>query len=97
MAISTKDVEYLAHLARMELSSEELKRFTVELAEILEYVEKLKSAATQGVPPTSHVLALANVFREDEVRPSLSPEEALANAPSAEGAFFKVPRIIDVA
>lgn len=95
MAISLKDVEYLALLARVELTAEELKKFTRELDEILAYVEKLKEAKTQGVPPTSHVEALANVFREDEVQPSLKPEQALANAPSREGNFFKVPRIIE--
>lgn len=95
MAISIKDVEYLAHLARLQLTTEELKRFTGQLDEILSYVDKLKRAPTEGVPPTSHVLPLANVFREDRVEPSLSAGEALANAPDREGPFFKVPRIID--
>lgn len=94
MAISVKDVEVLAHLARLQLSPEELKAFTGQLDEILAYVEKLKSVPTEGVPPTSHVLSLSNVFREDAVRPHLSAEEALANAPSREGPFFKVPKIL---
>lgn len=97
MAISVKDVETLAHLARIELSPDELKRFAGQLDEILNYVEKLKAAKTEGVAPTSHVLPLANVFREDEAAPSLSSETALANAPAREGPFFKVPRIIDPA
>ena len=96
MAISVKDVEYLAHLARVELTPEELESFTGQLDEILTYVEKLKSVPTEGVPPTSHVLSLSNVFREDAVGASLSADEALANAPSREGPFFKVPKIIDV-
>ena len=95
MAISVKDVEYLSHLARIQLSPEELKRFTAQLDEILAHVQKLKTARTEGVPPTSHVLELTNVFREDRVQPSLAPEAVLANAPSREGPFFKVPRIID--
>ncbi len=95
MAISIKDVEYLAHLARLQLTAEELSRFSSQLDEILSYVEKLKAAKTQGVAPTSHVLKLTNVFREDQVKPSLSTEAALTNAPDREGPFFKVPRIID--
>lgn len=95
MAISPKDVEYLAHLARVQLSDEEIRRFAGQLDEILGYVEKLKRVNTEGVPPTSHVLSLSNVFREDRARPSLSPDEALANAPDKEGPFFRVPKIIE--
>lgn len=95
MAITVKDVEALARLARIQLSAEELERFAPQLDEILAYVEQLKKVATEGVAPTSHVLPLFNVFREDRVKPGLSTEEALANAPSREGPFFKVPRILD--
>ncbi|MBI3318275.1 MAG: Asp-tRNA(Asn)/Glu-tRNA(Gln) amidotransferase subunit GatC [Candidatus Omnitrophica bacterium] len=95
MSISVKEVEYLSHLSRVALTPEELKRFVGELNEILAYVEKLKSAPTEGVPPTSHVLELSNVFREDQVQPSLPAEEALANAPDREGPFFRVPKILD--
>lgn len=96
MAISVKDVEYLAHLARIGLSPEEMGRFAGQLDEILAYVEKLKSVPVEGIPPTSHVLELSNVFREDETRPSLSNDAALADAPGREGPFFRVPRIIDL-
>ena len=95
MPISAKDVEYLAHLARIQLSTDETHRFAGQLDEILGHVEKLKRVSTEGVPPTSHVLPLTNVFREDRPRPSLSPEEALANAPDKEGPFFRVPKIIE--
>lgn len=95
MGISAKDVEYLAHLARIQLTPEEAQRFTGQLDEILAYVEKLKSVPVEGIPPTSHVLELSNVFREDRTAPSLSSEAALANAPDREGPFFRVPRIID--
>ena len=97
MAISVKDVEYLASLARMELSADEKTRFAGQLEQILHHVEKLKSAKTEGVEPTSHVLPLSNVYREDQCKPSLSNEQALANAPDKEGPYFKVPRIIDPA
>jgi len=95
MAISLKDVEYLSHLARLQLTPEELQRFAPQLEEILTYVEKLKAAPTQGIPPTTHVLNLSNVFREDQPIPSLSTDAALANAPSREGPFFKVPKVIE--
>ena len=97
MAISVKDVETLAHLARIQLTAQEMERFAGQLDQILAYVQKLKAAGTQGVAPMSHVLELANVFREDQVQPSLSVDEALSNAPEREGSFFKVPRIIDPA
>lgn len=97
MEISVKEVEYLSHLARLELTSEELSRLVGELNKILAHVEKLKEVDVEGIPPTSHVLKLANVFREDEVLSSLPTEKVLANAPSKEGPFFKVPRIIDAA
>ena len=95
MAISPKDVEALSRLARIQLTDEELTRFSGQLEEILSHVEKLKSANTEGVPPTGHVLPLSNVFREDKLQPSLPVDQALANAPEREGPFFKVPKIID--
>ena len=95
MAISPKDVEYLAHLARVQLSPEEIQRFAGQLDEILAYVEKLKSAKTEGIPPTSHVLSLKNVYRDDRVEPSLPSEKALGNAPDREGPFFRVPPVIE--
>ncbi len=95
MAISVKDVQYLALLARLQLSDDELKRFAPQLEEILEHVQKLKTAQTDRVPPTSHVLEINNVFREDQAKPSLPTDDALKNAPDREGPFFKVPRIID--
>lgn len=97
MAISLKDVEYLSRLARLQLTPEELKRFAPQLEEILAYVEKLKAASTEGVPPTTHVLNLSNVFREDQVQASLPTDAALGNAPSREGPFFKVPKVIETA
>ncbi len=91
------NVETLASLARIELSSDEKTRFAGQLEQILHHVEKLKSAHTEGVEPTTHVLPLANVYREDQLRPSLSNDAALANAPDKDGPYFKVPRIIDPA
>jgi len=92
--IDVNQVRYIAHLARLELSEEEEKRFTHQLARILSYVEKLRELDTSNVPPTSHVLPVKNVFREDELGFSLSPREALSNAPLRKNNLFKVPRII---
>lgn len=88
-------VEYTAKLARMKLSDEESSVLSSQLADILKYIEKLNQVDTSKVEPTSHVLPLKNVFREDKVRPSLKPEDVLKNASQKEGNFFKVPRIIE--
>lgn len=94
MAISREQVQYVAHLARLEFSESELDRFTEELSKILDYMEKLSELDTSGVEPTYHALNLENRFREDEVRPSSDPEEVLSNAPEKEGFSFVVPRVI---
>ena len=95
MPITVEDVEYIARLTRLELNPEELQRFTGEIDEILGLVEKLKSVSTEEVPPTSHVLPLTNVYREDQTAPSLTTDQALTNAPDREGPFFRVPKVID--
>jgi aspartyl-tRNA(Asn)/glutamyl-tRNA(Gln) amidotransferase subunit C len=95
MKISREEVVHVARLARLAMTPEEAERFTEQLSNILTYVEKLNQLDTTRVEPTSHVLPLFNVFREDQVRPSLSSEKALENAPEKEGPFFKVPKIID--
>jgi aspartyl-tRNA(Asn)/glutamyl-tRNA(Gln) amidotransferase subunit C len=94
MPITLKDVEYVANLAKLELSEEEKKRFKKELNNIIRYVDQLNELNTENVPITSQVIFLQNVLREDEVLPSLSPDEALANAPEKKDGFFKVPRVI---
>ena len=66
-----------------------------QLDRILGYIAKLNELDTEGVPPTSHAIRMVNVMRDDEVRPSLPPEEMLANAPERAGEFFRVPRIIE--
>jgi len=94
MPITVKDVEYVANLAKLELSEEEKKRFQKELDNIIKYIDQLNELDTQDVPITSHVFPLQNVLRKDEVLPSLSPDEALANAPEKKEGFFKVPKVI---
>jgi aspartyl-tRNA(Asn)/glutamyl-tRNA(Gln) amidotransferase subunit C len=87
-------VRHVARLARLDLSEQEIEQFCHDLGDILEYVAKLNELDTSNVEPTSHSLRLVNVLREDCVRPSLSQEEALANAPETEEGCFKVPPVI---
>lgn len=93
--IDLEQVRYIAHLSRLELTPEEEEKFTRQLTDILKYVEKLKELDTSNVAPTSHVLSINNVFREDELRFPLSVEQALSNAPQSRKNQFQVPRIID--
>lgn len=85
----------IAELARLNLRPEEAKKFEKELEAILGYVKNLDSLNTQSIEPTSHVLNLENVFRKDEVKPSSVRDEVLQHAPSTEGKFFKVPKVVD--
>ncbi|MCL5024320.1 MAG: Asp-tRNA(Asn)/Glu-tRNA(Gln) amidotransferase subunit GatC [Nitrospirae bacterium] len=89
------DVEHIAHLARLGLTEEETAKFSPQLTSILLYVEKLNELDTTGVEPTSHVLTLDNVMRDDALRPSLVTAEALMNAPERAEGFYRVPKIIE--
>ena len=91
MAITRADVEHVARLARLALREDEVERFREQLNAILEAVGKVSELDLADVPPTSHPLALVNVFGADEPRPCLPVEEALANAPEREDDFFRVP------
>jgi aspartyl-tRNA(Asn)/glutamyl-tRNA(Gln) amidotransferase subunit C len=91
MAITREEVLHVAGLARLELSDEEVERFREQLSAILEAVGKVAELDLAGVEPTAHPLDLANVWADDEPRPCLPVEEALANAPDREGALFRVP------
>jgi aspartyl-tRNA(Asn)/glutamyl-tRNA(Gln) amidotransferase subunit C len=91
MAIERDDVLHVARLARLALTEDELDRLGRELNAILEAVGKVSELDLDDVEPTSHPLELVNVWAEDEPRPSLSLEEALANAPERDGNFFRVP------
>jgi aspartyl-tRNA(Asn)/glutamyl-tRNA(Gln) amidotransferase subunit C len=93
--ISLPEVEHVARLARLELSAPEKERMRSQLDLILGYIAKLAEVDTAGVPPTSHVLPLVNVMREDEVRPSYPADAMLANAPDPEDEQFRVPKILE--
>jgi len=95
MAINKDAVKYTANLARIELSDRELDHFTGQLDRILAYVDKLNTLDVSRLEPTSHVLEIKNVYREDIVKKSLPASEAIKNAPDKENNLFKVPKIIE--
>lgn len=93
-AITRDEVAHLARLARIDLTDAELDHLAPQLDEILRAVADVNQVAADDIPPTSHPLPLTNVFRPDEVRPSLAPEHVLASAPAEEHERFRVPRIL---
>ena len=95
MKLSTADVEYVAKLARLEVTEREKEKFTAQLNDILLYIDKLNELDTAGVTPMSHAIAVTNAFREDTMRESLGTQKALGNAPDTRGEFFRVPKVLD--
>ena len=94
MALTTAEVARLAALARIDLSQDDLAKLAPQLDVILDAVAQVTEVAGDDVPPMSHPLPLTNVFRADEVRPSLAADAALAGAPAVEDERFRVPRIL---
>jgi aspartyl-tRNA(Asn)/glutamyl-tRNA(Gln) amidotransferase subunit C len=92
--LSAAEVAHVARLARLELTAEELERYTEQLAAVLDHAADVASLDTSGVPPTAHPLPLINVLREDVTVPSLDRDEVLAQAPASEDDRFRVPRIL---
>jgi aspartyl-tRNA(Asn)/glutamyl-tRNA(Gln) amidotransferase subunit C len=98
MALSSAQVRWVAHLARLELTSEEVALFTEQLNQIVDYVNQLQQLDTEGIEPLAHALPVHNVFRADEPQPrvpTLPVEEALANAPDRRGEFYGVPAVLE--
>jgi len=96
--VSTLDrsvVEKVAGLARIELTDEEIERFTAQLSVVLDAVDRLRSVDTSAIPPTASVLPVDNVMREDVVRPSLPLEEVFRNAPGRDGDYFRVQTVLE--
>ena len=89
------DVSYVAELARLELTDEERATFQPQLENIVRYVEKISEVDVSDVPPVMHGRDIVNAFREDEVRPSMDREAALANAPARTGDEFMLPKIVE--
>ena len=95
MAAAEIDVQYVAHLARLQLTPEEERKFGEQLGHVLGYVEKLKELDVTGVEPMAHAVPLVNVTRPDHTRPSLAHEDALRNAPARANGLFIVPQIVE--
>lgn len=95
MAIDRATVEYVAHLARLALTEEDRERFAEQLGRILEHFAGVMELPLADVSPTSHVVPITNVLREDAVIPSLDRDEVLGQAPAHVGGFFRVPRVLE--
>ena len=93
--ITIKEVEHVAKLACLEFDEEEKKKLAEQLGRILDYIDQLNKLDTTDVEPTSHVIPVKNVVRPDVVKPSLTRNEALDNAPSSVDGLFEVPKIIE--
>ncbi len=93
--ISEDQVKHVARLARLSLHQQESELFTRQLNEILDYIEQLNEVPTDDIEPTSHILDLFNVFRQDEVKSRIETETLLANGPETAQHFFVVPRIVE--
>ena len=92
--LSRSDVEHVAHLARLGLTDEELTLLEGQLNHILDQYAILAELPTDDIPPTAQTIELENILREDVARPSMPPEDVLANAPQRHGDFFVVPAIL---
>ncbi len=95
MKIDKSQVEHVAQLARLHFNDEQLEMFVNQLNSILDYFDKLQDLDTSGIEPTSHVVAIQNAFRNDEVKSFADKDLLLQNAPSKENKFFKVPKVIE--
>ncbi len=94
MSITADEVRQVARLARLDVLEKELESITEQLDRILGYIDKLNELETDGIKPTTHAVEMENAFRDDETRPSLSQQEALANGPEQNGEAFVVPKVI---
>ena len=93
--LSKEEIRYIAGLSRIHLEEQEVEFLTRNLADILHYIEKLKKADITGIQPTPHVLPLKNVYREDQIQPSLPPEDVQKISQHHIRGFFKVPQVIE--
>jgi aspartyl-tRNA(Asn)/glutamyl-tRNA(Gln) amidotransferase subunit C len=93
--ISQRDVEYIARLARLYLEKSEIERLSCDLEEILGYIQKLTKLDVTGIEPTSHVLPIQNVCRDDVIQESLPQNDALSIAVEQHKGYFKVPQVIE--
>ncbi len=95
MPLSQETLKYVADLSRIELTAQELEKLSLQLQTILGFIDQLSKADIYGIEPTSHILPISNVLREDEPKDSLPIEKTMANAPQKKDNFFAVPRVIE--
>ena len=95
MKLTTEEVRHLAVLARVGMTDQEVERMRDQMSNILEHMDVLQQADTEGVEPTAHPLPIHTVLREDEIAPSYEPDKALQNAPHRDGSFFAVPKVLN--
>lgn len=95
MSVTDKDVRYIADLARLQLSEDEVKSFAQDMNQILKYMERLEELDTSDVEPLEHVIDLKSRLRPDKVEKPISHEDALKNAPDADSDYFRVPKVIE--
>ena len=94
MEVTSEMIDRLAHLAKLKFSEEEKKVLKSDLERMIEFVEKLKEVDTAGTEPLLHITRTQNILREDEIKQTITKQEALLNAPLTDGDFFKVPKVI---
>ena len=92
--LTENQVRDIAKLARLNCSDEEIAAFTRQLTTILDYVKQLEELDTENVEPLAHCLPVHNIFREDVIKPSLTNDQALDNAPHRDGEYFAVPKVL---
>lgn len=95
MSVSKEDVKHIANLARLELSKEELEKYTKDLGNIVDFSNTLSKIDVNGVEPTNHILDIKNVFRKDEIKNSYEREEILKNAPDKQAGCVSVPKVVE--
>lgn len=95
MAITKEQIQWIAHLSRLEIKPDELALAATQLTSILDYINQLQQINTDNIEPLAHALDVSNVFREDDLKESLAVDEALANAPNRQGNFYGVPAILE--
>ena len=95
MSVSRDDVKHIANLSKLNLTDEELEKYTTELSDIVNFANELSSIDVNGVMPTNHILDIKNVFREDKSDISYNREEILKNAPTKEAGCISVPKVME--
>lgn len=95
MSVSKEDVKHIANLSKLNLTEEELEKYTTELSDIVNFANELSNIDVEGIKPTAHILDIKNVFRKDEMKPSYDREEILKNAPSKDAGCVSVPKVVE--